>query len=137
MSKKSGKKASTRKARTKVVAEEAVPAQGAAEAVPGAAAATEQATAATEGKPKTRKKAVREDGTLSGLDAAAQVLAEVGQPLNAKEILERILAKGLWKTSGKTPEATLYSAMLREMQKEGEGARFAKAAERGKFISAA
>lgn len=131
MSKKSGKKASTRKAHTKVVAEEAVPAPTAAEAVPA------ETAVAAEAKPKTRKKAVRADGTLSGLDAAAQVLAEAGQPLNAKAILERILAKGLWRTGGKTPEATLYSAMLREMQKKGEQSRFAKAAERGKFISAA
>jgi hypothetical protein len=46
-----------------------------------------------------------------------------------------MLAKGLWKTKGKTPEATLYAAILREIQKKGEASRFAKA-DRGMFALA-
>ena len=41
--------------------------------------------------------------------------------------------KGYWSSpGGKTPHATLYSAILREIQAKGDQARFVKA-ERGKF----
>ena len=42
-------------------------------------------------------------------------------------------AKGYWKSpGGKTPAATLYSAILRECQKKGKDARFKKV-DRGRF----
>ncbi|NLX57709.1 MAG: hypothetical protein GXY74_01315 [Phycisphaerae bacterium] len=66
------------------------------------------------------------------LNLAAKVLAEAGQPLNCKEMVERVLATGLWTSDGKTPSATLYSAILRETRTKGEAARFRKV-ERGKF----
>ena len=68
----------------------------------------------------------------SGLDAAAQVLAEAKEPLGAKEMVASMLAKGLWRTGGKTPSATIYSAIIREIATKGADARFRKAA-RGKF----
>ena len=68
----------------------------------------------------------------SGLDAAAQVLAEAGEPLNCKTMVERMLAKGLWKTKGKTPHGTIYAAILRETVAKGESSRFRKTA-RGMF----
>ncbi|KKM79440.1 hypothetical protein LCGC14_1349850 [marine sediment metagenome] len=68
----------------------------------------------------------------SGLDAAAQVLAEAGEPLNTKTMVERMLAKGLWKTNGKTPAATIYAAIIREIATKGAGARFRKV-DRGRF----
>ena len=52
--------------------------------------------------------------------------------MNVKEIVEVVLAKKLWSTTGKTPGATLYSCILRDIQKKGADARFVKA-ERGKF----
>jgi hypothetical protein len=84
------------------------------------------------GEPKPRKKAERKDGTMSGLDAAAKVLADAGEPLNCKTIVERAVEKGYWKTGGKTPSATVYAAILREIQKKGDASRFAKA-DRGMF----
>ena len=84
------------------------------------------------GEPKPRKKAQRADGTMSGLDAAAKVLADAGEPLNSKTIVERAIEKGYWKADGKTPAATVYAAILREIQKKGEASRFAKA-DRGMF----
>lgn len=69
----------------------------------------------------------------SGLDLAAKILAETGEPLNAKRIAERAIAAG-WKTSGKTPHATLYSAMTREIQNKGDASRFRKI-ERGLFAA--
>ena len=68
----------------------------------------------------------------SGLDAAAQVLAEAKEPLNAKQMVERMLAKGLWSTGGKTPHATIYAAIIREIAAQGAESRFRKV-ERGKF----
>ncbi len=69
----------------------------------------------------------------SGLDLAAQVLAESKEPLNAKTIAERAITAG-WKTTGKTPHATLYAAMIREIATKGKTARFRKA-DRGLFAS--
>lgn len=77
------------------------------------------------GKPKTPKK-------LSLIDAAAQILATSGGPMNCKQMVEAIAAKGLWKSDAATPHATLYSAILRETQKKGADARFVKV-DRGNF----
>jgi hypothetical protein len=72
---------------------------------------------------------------LSGLDAAAQVLRAAGEPLNVGAIMERIAAEGLWQTSGKTPGATIYAAMIREIAAKGTAARFQKV-DRGRFAAA-
>jgi len=53
---------------------------------------------------------------------AAKVLQEAGGPLSCKAIVEWALEKGYWKTDGKTPAATIYAAILREIQKKGNGA---------------
>jgi len=66
------------------------------------------------------------------VDAAAKVLEEAGEPLRCKTIVERAFAAGHWQSEGKTPAATIYSAMLREIQNKGNQARFRKV-ERGKF----
>ncbi len=71
-------------------------------------------------------------GKLSGLDAAAKVLAEASEPLRCKQIVETMLAKGYWTTNGKTPAATIYAAILREIQTKGKEARFRKT-DRGLF----
>jgi hypothetical protein len=89
------------------------------------------------GKPKkTRKKAAETDAKakkLSALDAAAQVLAETGQPMSCKEMIESMAAKGYWSSpGGKTPASTLYSAMLKEITTKGKESRFQKT-DRGRF----
>ena len=68
----------------------------------------------------------------SALSAAAQVLTEANGPLGAGEIVKRMLEKGLWQTKGRTPHATLYSALVRHIRKDGTNARFRKV-ERGRF----
>lgn len=70
----------------------------------------------------------------SGLDLAVRALAAAKTPLNAKAIAERVLAAG-WTTSGKTPHATLYAAMIREIAAKGKDARFRKS-DRGLFVAA-
>jgi len=72
---------------------------------------------------------------MSGLDAAAKVLTDAKTALNAKEILQQIQEQNLWKTNGKTPHATLYAAIIREIARKKHEARFRRA-EKGKFFSA-
>lgn len=72
---------------------------------------------------------------VSALDAAAQVLAESGTNMKATEMIAAMQAKGLWTTpSGKTPEATLYAAIIREIAAKGDAARFRKV-EKGTFAA--
>jgi hypothetical protein len=74
---------------------------------------------------------------LSAIDAAAQVLAKSKEPMNAKEMIEALEKQGLWTSpGGKTPHATLYSAIIREISLKGKEARFVKT-ERGKFAAKA
>ncbi len=89
----------------------------------------------TTAKKATAKKtpAKATEKKLSAIDAAAQVLGESKEPLNTKEMVEAMSAKKYWTSpGGKTPHATLYSAILREIQKKGDDARFRKV-ERGRF----
>jgi hypothetical protein len=84
---------------------------------------------------KTKTKTPNVDGKLSALDAAAKVLADAGEPMNTKAMIEAMAAKGLWTSpGGKTPHATLYSAILREINEKGADARFVKV-ERGQFAA--
>jgi hypothetical protein len=69
---------------------------------------------------------------LSGLDAAAKVLAEAGKPMNCTDIVKEALAKGYWQTKGQTPHSTLYAAVIREIAAKGKEARFHKT-DRGMF----
>ena len=72
-------------------------------------------------------------GRLSALDAAARVLEEAGRPMTCAEMITAMADKGYWTSpGGKTPSATLYSAILRELQTKPGVSRFIKT-ERGKF----
>ena len=85
-----------------------------------------KAKAASNGKPSgTRAR----KGCLS---AAVEVLNDAKEAMSAKAIVTAALGRGLWSTNGKTPEATLYAAIIREIAKKGDGSRFRKAA-RGRF----
>ncbi len=92
--------------------------------------------AAKQAKPKSsmpsREKKLKR---VSALDAAAQVLAASEVPMRAKEMIAAMEAKGLWTSpGGKTPEATLYAAIIREIAAKGDKARFKKH-ERGVFVA--
>jgi len=78
---------------------------------------------------KAKPKKTRKPGLM---DAAIQVMGETGEPMNCKDVVAKVLEQGLWTTNGKTPHATLYASILREIQKKGDDARFVKT-ERGKF----
>ena len=69
----------------------------------------------------------------SCLDGAARVLGEALRPMTCQEMIDAMAAKGCWTSpGGKTPAATLYSAILRELTTKGTDARFVKT-ERGRF----
>jgi hypothetical protein len=108
-----------------------------AETVAVDAPAADQTPTATE--PKRRRKVKKSETAsgsaqkLSALDAAARVLAEAGAAMTCQEMIEEMAAKGYWTSpGGKTPAATLYSAVLREVATKGTDARFVKT-QRGKF----
>ena len=85
-------------------------------------------------KKTTHAKAAKSggNGKLSGLDAAAQILAKANEPMSCKAIVELAIGSGLWSPGGKTPHATLYAAVIREITKKGKDARFKKV-DRGRF----
>ena len=97
--------------------------------------APKEQPAAVEPTAKVRKKAGRKDGTMSGLDAAAKILADAKEPMGCTDIVEKALASGMWKTKGETPAATIYAAVIREIAAKGKESRFRKAG-RGLFESA-
>jgi len=99
----------------------------------GAKKATEASKEASQEKqPKTGQRRGPGAKRSSGLDAAAQVLNEAGEPMSCKAMVERMLADGLWHTSGKSPQATIYAALIREIAKKGDASRFRKTGP-GKF----
>jgi len=102
---------------------------------------------ATPGLKATRKEAPKSDfkpgakpepkkaRKMGALDAAAIVLADAGKPMRSKDLIAEMAKRGLWTSpGGKTPEATLYAAILREIGAKGAAARFARAG-KGEFAS--
>jgi hypothetical protein len=82
-----------------------------------------------------KKKANREQAErkLSQMDAAVKVLARAREPMSCREMVEAMTKRGLWQSpGGKTPEATLYASILRDLRK-GNDARFQKSAP-GRFM---
>jgi len=76
-------------------------------------------------KTKTVAKTERADGTYSGLTAAFIVLRDAGEPLNIRQIMERINERGLANLAGKTPGASVSAAIQRELK--NPASRFVKA----------
>jgi len=94
---------------------------------------------ATPGLKATRKEAPKPEPKkarkMGALDAAAIVLADAGKPMRSKDLIAEMAKRGLWTSpGGKTPEATLYAAILREIGAKGTAARFARAG-KGEFAS--
>ena len=72
---------------------------------------------------------------LSLLNAAFAVLEQSDEPLAVRAMIEKAKESGLWTPKGgKTPEQTLYSAIIREIKDKGDASRFRKAG-RGLFAS--
>ena len=94
-----------------------------------AADASETAPAKPKRQRKAKAPAEPKEKKVSAIDAAVKVLGEAGQALTTQEMIEAMASKGYWSSpGGKTPAATLYSSILRELDVKGEQARFVKAA---------
>jgi hypothetical protein len=66
---------------------------------------------------------------MSALDAAARVLTETGEPMSCAQLIDAMATKGYWKSpGGKTPGATLSSAIQREISVKMNESRFEKTA---------
>ena len=104
-----------------------------ANGMPAAAEAPSRKTATSQKPKPTKAKKQPKAKKTSALDAAARLLGEQGKPMNCREMIDAMAAKGYWHSpGGKTPSATLYSAILRELKTKKSEARFRKT-ERGKF----
>ena len=95
-----------------------------------------QSPRAAPGKPKAKADTKAKPGATRAkrgcLAAAVEILKDAKEAMSAKAIVTAALGRGLWSTKGKTPEATLYAAIIREIAAKGDGSRFRKAA-RGRF----
>ena len=90
-------------------------------------------------KPARKKKTTEAPAVtakkISQIQAALQVLANAKEPMNCQAMVEAMSAQGLWTSpGGKTPHATLYAAILREINTKGNDARFRKV-NRGQFVA--
>ena len=95
------------------------------------------ATAPGHEEKKKGKAKANKPTRLSALDAAAQVLAARGEPMTAPELIAAMAEQKLWTSpNGKTPAATLYAAILREITTKGKESRFSRP-EPGKFARTA
>jgi hypothetical protein len=130
--------AATEQAVAEPVAPSEEPATAAAKAEPQQPGGPDESAANAATAPAQRRRpgsapAAPTARKVSALDGAAKVLAEEGRPMTCKEMIEAMAARGYWTSpGGKTPAATLYSALLRELTTKGDQARFAKTG-RGTF----
>ncbi len=85
-------------------------------------------TPTTKKKTTTKAKATKPVPKMSQINAAIEVLRRARKPMSCQEMVEAMQAKRLWSSpAGKTPAATLYASILRDIRK-GKDARFTKAA---------
>ena len=94
------------------------------------------------GSARTRKAASGAKGAVTAtrpmgaLAAAAEVLAAAAEPMTAAELVAAMAERGLWASpNGRTPEATVYAAIVREIASKGSASRLAKHS-RGRFVHA-
>lgn len=94
------------------------------------------ATKTAKAKPARKKKAAsKKKGAKkpSALDMAAKLLADKKESMTTRAMVDTMAAQGLWTSpGGKTPDRTLYSAILREIATKGKESRFKKT-DRGMF----
>jgi hypothetical protein len=88
-----------------------------------------------EARPRPEPKSRKDRTKMSGLDAAAKVLAEAKKPMNCKEIAAEVFKRNLWTSEGATPEATINAAIIREIAAKGGDSRFVRK-DRGLFAAA-
>ncbi len=63
-------------------------------------------------------------------EATERVLKEAGQPLTIDEITSRVLASNLWTSTGRTPSASIESALATDIKHHGAASAFIRTAPR-------
>ena len=122
--KKSTKGGSTEKLRKEALAEIAERIEVEEPAAEPTAAKTKKAPAT---KQPVREKTPKAEKPkrVGALSAAVRVLTESGKPLRSGELIDLMAERGYWSSpNGRTPAATLYAAMIREIKNKGKEARF-------------
>lgn len=71
------------------------------------------------------KNGVRE---MTLIDAMVAILRDAREPLHYQEITRRVLQSANWRTSGKTPDATVSAALTVDVKRHGSAALFARVA---------
>ena len=100
------------------------------------ATAKSASTKTKETKPKATPVATEPTKKISQIDAALRILAKSKEPMNCQAMVDAMSAQGLWTSPGdKTPHATLYASILREINAKGKDSRFKKV-DRGQFTAA-
>jgi restriction system protein len=61
---------------------------------------------------------------MTVLEAATRVLWQAKEPLQSKELAQRMMAEGLWKTTGLTPESTVAAEIYGHMKVYGDKSPF-------------
>jgi len=69
---------------------------------------------------------------MTFVDAAYQILKNVGKPLSTNEITSLALKQGLISTNGKTPSATMGARLYVDIKRKGNESKFVKG-KRGRF----
>lgn len=57
---------------------------------------------------------------ITCVKAALAVLEDAGTPLHVNEIVRRMLERGLWQTTGKTPAATVTARIGEDINARGQ-----------------
>ena len=84
-------------------------------------------------KPKPKRPSVPEF-SMTMLDAAYRVLRESQKPLTCQEIIDLVFKKKYARSNGATPANTINAAIIREIGRLGDQARFVKVG-RGLFMA--
>ena len=94
--------------------------------------------AGSKSKTSARAKPVQAKAALESQEAqragrGGQGAGRKQEPMTTRQMIEAMAAKGYWSSpNGQTPAATLYSAILRQINTQGKDARFKKT-DRGQF----
>jgi len=63
---------------------------------------------------------------MNVVEAAVHVLRDAAKPMTTKEITDRIMSAGLWKTAGKTPAATVAARLYMDIKTNGQKSPFVR-----------
>lgn len=132
--KKSSSKKTSKSTAKKTTAKKKSPAVGGVSRARAKTAAKSPAAPASKPKP-ARANVARPAPKPSAVRASLIVLADApAEGMTTRELVTAMAERKLWTSpGGKTPEATLYASIVREIARKGEASRFKKVA-RGRFV---